>query len=477
MKRLRKYKFQLLAVLFLLLVLFGYPLWKRIQGQIALARYKQALRARGEALTVEEVLASLPADTNALILSPEEFVALANPAAQLARKIQESEVKPENPPGRERAAAVTALLQTFPKLRSRLTNQTIHVLPNYSVGYAEILLPHLGPLKSAIGAAKIAAEEHLKQGRLDEALADVEAGSALAHVLDREPILISQLLKIACEAILLDAVRDAIQTPGWTDAQLARLQLLLRNQEVVASALKAMEMERAWDLDLFPEGSHPLKDADLNDLLFWEEDDSDLFMEALSVLRRLALPLNKWKWKHIWHFEEELFILQYYDRALDDYKKFLSRKSLAAVLTLQNGEWTWPAKDVFFTRARAHKFRWAVVPMVLIDTEGLLRKVAMIQTLIEIGKTAVALERFRLRHGRYPKSLRKLIPDFLPALPTDWIDGEPLRYRLDNPGRCRLWSIGLDGADDDGKGKPNFSSRRNNQETQDVVWILGKDRP
>ena len=65
--------------------------------------------------------------------------------------------------------------------------------------------------------------------------------------------------------------------------------------------------------------------------------------------------------------------------------------------------------------------------------------------------TALALERFYLKHARYPAMLAELTPEFLPAIPNDPCDGKPLRYRTTPEGRYRLWSVGFDGKDDDGK--------------------------
>src|SRR5262249_23306001 len=41
----------------------------------------------------------------------------------------------------------------------------------------------------------------------------------------------------------------------------------------------------------------------------------------------------------------------------------------------------------------------------------------------------VALERYRLAHTRWPDSLAALVPKFLPKVPLDPYDGQPLRYR------------------------------------------------
>jgi len=62
---------------------------------------------------------------------------------------------------------------------------------------------------------------------------------------------------------------------------------------------------------------------------------------------------------------------------------------------------------------------------------------------------AVALERYRRQHSRWPDSLNALVPECLLCLPTDPYDGAPLRYRR-LADRVVVYSVGLDGQDNGG---------------------------
>ena len=64
--------------------------------------------------------------------------------------------------------------------------------------------------------------------------------------------------------------------------------------------------------------------------------------------------------------------------------------------------------------------------------------------------TALALERFHKSHGSYPQELKELVPGQLKAVPVDFMDGKPLRYRLQGE-HYVLYSVGLDCMDDGGK--------------------------
>jgi len=64
--------------------------------------------------------------------------------------------------------------------------------------------------------------------------------------------------------------------------------------------------------------------------------------------------------------------------------------------------------------------------------------------------TGAALELFRRRNGRYPERLDELVPTSLPAVPTDRISGDPVRYRLID-GKPVVYSVGCDRIDDGGR--------------------------
>jgi hypothetical protein len=67
-----------------------------------------------------------------------------------------------------------------------------------------------------------------------------------------------------------------------------------------------------------------------------------------------------------------------------------------------------------------------------------------------LAGTACALERLKRASGRYPASLSELVPEYMPSLPLDVIDGAPLRYFPTADGKFKLYSIGSNGVDDHG---------------------------
>ncbi len=65
---------------------------------------------------------------------------------------------------------------------------------------------------------------------------------------------------------------------------------------------------------------------------------------------------------------------------------------------------------------------------------------------------ALVLQIHRREHGTFPAQLEYLVPGYIDAVPVDPCDPKalPVRYRLDDPDRATLWSVGGNDVDDNG---------------------------
>jgi hypothetical protein len=120
------------------------------------------------------------------------------------------------------------------------------------------------------------------------------------------------------------------------------------------------------------------------------------------------------------------------------------------------------------TRQRYHPYR--------IFTHMLLPALAQVHakadrslTTARLAMAVAALERHRLANGGYPKTLADLVPRFLPAVPIDPMDGQPLRYRLNADGSFTLYGVGPNHADDNGV----FESKQGH----DLDWVWPPNHP
>ncbi len=113
--------------------------------------------------------------------------------------------------------------------------------------------------------------------------------------------------------------------------------------------------------------------------------------------------------------------------------------------------------DAPLTRLRTNLKEMSPLESELYGAEVMTRtitKLASAKIARQLAGTASALYRFKLEHGKFPSALAELAPKILPALPTDPIDGKPLRYRLNSEGNFLLYSIGENGIDDNGDPRP-----------------------
>jgi hypothetical protein len=89
--------------------------------------------------------------------------------------------------------------------------------------------------------------------------------------------------------------------------------------------------------------------------------------------------------------------------------------------------------------------------------------------------TAIALQRYNLRHGSYPDSLQELVPELRKDSPADFMDGKPLRYRRTDDGHFVLYSVGLDCMDNDGAMPQRGRNASSDGEPREISSSQGTD--
>ena len=82
------------------------------------------------------------------------------------------------------------------------------------------------------------------------------------------------------------------------------------------------------------------------------------------------------------------------------------------------------------------------------------------------ARSGVALELHRLSRGDHPDALSGLAPEFLPEVPLDPFDGQPLRY-IKSAERVACYSVGTNLQDDGGSEEEGLS-----YQPKDIVFIL-----
>jgi hypothetical protein len=308
--------------------------------------------------------------------------------------------------------------------------------------YPNALLPYLADLKSLASTFEALTMLALRSGERDAAWTNLLAVTCVATAYSPEPIDISQLVRFGCMGIACDATWSALQAPGWTEAQLASLQ-------------------RRWEaLELWgglPETAAYSR-ANMAALCQLERRQSLLGMPFLYAIRH---PKEAWsglvsywsqgRYRHQGSYEDERALLLYYrDRELDlrravqasTWAEMRERPGVTNLVPFVSGHSS-RAASIMNLRQMTLGFQGGGV--------GLLGRAAEAELRRRLVVTALALERFHRRHGRYPVTLADLVPELLKATPVDFMDGQPLRYRLAQDGHFVLYSVGLDCVDNGGQ--------------------------
>jgi hypothetical protein len=344
---------------------------------------------------------------------------------------------------------------------------------NYQAGMAKLPFQHPTMGRKVAHALMVAAAVSLRQGRSEESWQRLRALTVLAQQQHREePVLISQLVRWGIQSRSLNATWEALQAQGWEDGQWTQLQAHWLNMVSTNDLILALQMERAWGVQLLEEcRQQPVMLADALALNTGAATTPlDMVKEIVEgqqggfqgFVRRAVSP---WAWPYWWSYEDEEYYLKH-TRAVADAAVELNTTSFVRV--------TNSLQQVLSALGEPSEMRF-LFSHGMIDKEFKpLERIAAVRVAAAMTATAIALKRHHLRHGRHPESLAELIPALLPALPRDWMDGGTLRYRREADGGYLLWSVGADGKDDGGDAAmptpPSAGNAHQWLKGRDIVW-------
>lgn len=282
--------------------------------------------------------------------------------------------------------------------------------------------------------------------------------TALFHLTawhDEDYTLINQMIRVAIGGLALHSSWAALQAPGLTEPQLASLQAQLQSNSVLPGLARTFEFERA-----------SVDQAFVN-IRSGRETFSTVWGSGVPTgWSRAADQVSAVAWRTLLSEADELFYLRNSQGQVEAQRKlhrlrdwsavqadFAANRAELAVLD------TWRGNLLLLSR------------MAIPNLHKTIQNVVRYETRRELTIAAIALERHRRKHGSHPVALNELVPEFFTAVPVDWMDGKPLRYRAAPDGTYTLWSVGEDFKDDDGDAADTTTSRsRDIWDGRDVVW-------
>jgi hypothetical protein len=341
------------------------------------------------------------------------------------------------PSGRLAQRAAVSSVETNALLRSLLTtNEDLLVFlrkapvfekSRYPIKLeqgVEIDLPHLQRIRTCEDIVVLDAEVQAHAGHTATAIQDLDAALKLSSSLLDEPVLYSQRIRWSCQRVIDTGLQHVLNEGALTDAQLQELFRTARREENPRSPECALAGERCsaidWHQHLF---DHAF--ADSSDYQGWQIDTNRATVLVSGIMRIIGI-LNA---------------------DLDCYLKLSSDE--ISIVKNPYPQCLVAAKHLDEQISKSRTYFLASI--LLSDHRRLAERQARDTASIELWLTALAIERYRLANqDRLPAKLADLVPTFLPSVPQDPFDGQPLRFKPLEKGYV-IYSVGPDLTDDGGR--------------------------
>jgi hypothetical protein len=290
----------------------------------------------------------------------------------------------------------------------------------YPVGWAENILttrmPHIEDVREVAHLLILDAALWTKDREIKGALVSIRAIVNTARSLGDEPALISQRIRSLLGQTGVRSLERALAQGEASGVDLEDLQRLLEDEARQPLQLIAARAQRAMiyqHLEVVRAGKFNRAAVGLTPSPLGSKADD--FLDSGKALGSEAAYL-----RHLTHHVEiaKLPAEQQHDLLSELQPPQVALPKLLEALSYND---QWSPSDAFH--------QWLA--------------------LMRCGIAAVAAERYRLAHHRWPEELKTLVPQYLDEVPVDPYDGRPLRFRRLNDGLV-IYSLGPDRHDNGG---------------------------
>jgi hypothetical protein len=353
------------------------------------------------------------------------------------------------------------------KILRETTKEPLQFPINYSQG-SLALLPHLALVKA--GAIKLGTgvSANLRRTNTDEAIQYLLSQANLIQSWQHEPTAISQLVRVGCVIVACGSAWETLQAEQLTDNQLRTVQEAFERINTFPDAAWSMRFEMASAnqiVDLAREDINVLGSGPSTNRLgeFGEMFGQVLSDPGVNFQQFMNRYPRYWAWCWIGSYHDQRTMLIHGIEAA----RRLEAAQGGLSLPTQIGADSDPEPDSGSMSVLGFSLWSTLAPSS--------KKFIRAQSELSLLVTAIALKRYHLRHGVYPKTIKELTPDVLKTVPIDYQDGQPVRYRVNTNGTYLLYSIGDDGHDDGGDATPPTPTLADVPKLfygKDLVWPL-----
>lgn len=343
---------------------------------------------------------------------------------------------------REESVAQAVSLSGFPRGRA-----DFQLAPDV----LSTLVPHAQHCRHALALLTLDFERQLHDGRPSDAAVRIHAMLHAGAGLRDEPMLISQLVRVAGRTAAGKSTERILAMTELPDEDLKRLLAHFQEEQKEDLLLPGLRGERAAFHLLF------------ENLESGQLDLADFLAHAADNPRsRADLTL-------------QVGAFFYDSRLFEDHAFYLRRMNEACAIAQlphqkQLRAWAELGARIKEAKEASTMDKRLILSVLLTPAYDKVGHAALRdQAVLSCTLAALAAERFRLAHGRWPDTLRELCPAFLPQVPTDPFDGNPLRLSRRDDGMV-IYSIGKDGEDDGGTNLGADSPDKPNTDVGIRLW-------
>ena len=315
-----------------------------------------------------------------------------------------------------------------------------------------IRLPHLSDYKrlaqTLAPRAVLAMHEHDTNGVFTNLL----ALSRMATAWTPEPTEVSLLVRFSIVNMAQQAIWESMQTDYWTEPQLAALQREWESVRLFEGLPDTAELSGADLIRICRDSRNTSYSQQIGG---WGPIYRGALSSPMTGVPNLWATLQGYRqhasYRNRGSYEDEQALLLYFHARHQELQRAVACSSWAEMRSLPG-----VTNAVAFQGAKSSRM---TVLMNLkriglgaqTGSRTVIGRAAETEARRRLIVTALALERFALQHKEYPPALTNLVPAFLPAVPQDFMDGQPLRYLRSEQGRYLLYSVGLDCVDNGGQ--------------------------
>lgn len=337
------------------------------------------------------------------------------------------------------ALDVLAAMETFrPEFEAIAAGVRERPEARFDVHYHEdylALLPHLSLLKKCVLRFSLRASARLAAGQPQAAVEDIRTSLRLSEMPRGEPFLISQLVRFSCLNLSLQPVWEAQTSHQLDAASLASLQADLGRLDPTKEFRLSLDYERALALQMTERMAASTSERRRYLLLLESLAESGISVAPPWFDAYVFAVPRGWIYASLAETSRTLSSLT--DSPMTELPRLLKSRD-----PLQGSQDS--------VRLLFHRIFLSPVLSTGKFPDHIAQSARTLANL-RLAATACALERHFLRTRQYPQNLEQLVPTELETLLLDPVSSQPLRYQRENSNAFRLWSVGPDGRDDDGK--------------------------